>query len=381
MADRPLKQLGGKTPLEAADIPNMDRAARDGIAGMVKTVPDGFTPASDVANMSIFGYDPAKYYSGRGPLEAANMGVKLEKNDVAFRCNLVTVMDGVMKDFTAGHISDAEAASLIKHIDENLGTKDIKFYPGVSYRHLTIIKGGPVDIKYTPPHDITGKPIEDYLPKGNGEDLIRGLMRDSVALLADHPVNKKRIQQGKSPADMIWLWGQGKAPALPLFKKKYGKTGSVITAVNLIKGIGRLIGLDVVDVPGATGYFDTNYAGKAEYAVKSLKKHDFVLVHVESPDEAGHMGNIREKIRAIENFDKFVVGGVMDSMKEDYRVMVLPDHPTPIELKTHSGDPVPFLIYGSGIKPDDIRVYNEKEVSRSKLKVAAGHKLLEKLFN
>jgi len=206
-------------------------------------------------------------------------------------------------------------------------------------------------------------------------------MRDSVALLADHAVNKKRIQQGKSPADMIWLWGQGKAPALPLFKKKYGKTGSVITAVNLIKGIGRLIGLDVVDVPGATGYFDTNYAGKAEYAVKSLKKHDFVLVHVESPDEAGHMGNIREKIRAIENFDKFVVGGVMDSMKEDYRVMVLPDHPTPIELKTHSGDPVPFLIYGSGIKPDDIRVYNEKEVSRSKLKVAAGHKLLEKLFN
>jgi 2,3-bisphosphoglycerate-independent phosphoglycerate mutase len=383
MADRPLKKLRGKTPLEFAKTPNMDSVAAGGKTGFVKTVPDGFTPASDVANMSIFGYDPRRYYCGRGPLEAANMGVKLKKDDVAFRCNLVTVIDGIMKDFTAGHISNREAAELIHFLDENLGEKGLRFYPGVSYRHLTVIKGGPISTFCTPPHDITGKEIEEYLPKGKGEDVLRSLMRDSVPLLTDHKVNKARLDAGKAPANMIWLWGQGRAPRMPSFKSKFGLTGSVITAVNLLKGIGRVVGLDVIDVPGATGYFDTNYLGKAKYALRSLRKKDFVIVHLEPPDEAGHMGNIKEKVRAIENFDKLVVGTVLKGLKkfDGYRVLVLPDHPTPIELMTHSGDPVPFAISGAGIKPDKIKAYSEKAISRSSLKVKQGHKLLELLIN
>jgi 2,3-bisphosphoglycerate-independent phosphoglycerate mutase len=311
------------------------------------------------------------------------MGVKLKKDDVAFRCNLVTVIDGIMKDFTAGHISNREAAELIHFLDENLGEKGLRFYPGVSYRHLTVIKGGPISTFCTPPHDITGKEIEEYLPKGKGEDVLRSLMRDSVPLLTDHKVNKARLDAGKAPANMIWLWGQGRAPRMPSFKSKFGLTGSVITAVNLLKGIGRVVGLDVIDVPGATGYFDTNYLGKAKYALRSLRKKDFVIVHLEPPDEAGHMGNIKEKVRAIENFDKLVVGTVLKGLKkfDGYRVLVLPDHPTPIELMTHSGDPVPFAISGAGIKPDKIKAYSEKAISRSSLKVKQGHKLLELLIN
>jgi len=382
MADRPIPELDGKTPLEAAKTPNMDSIAAEGLTGIVKTVPDGFTPGSDIASMSIFGYDPAKYYTGRGPLEAANMGVDLKPDDVAFRCNLVSVMDGVMKDFTAGHITDKEAERLIRDIDKELGGDGIKFYPGVSYRHLTVINKGPADAKCTPPHDITNKSIEEYLPQGKGSELLRNLMREAVPLLADHEVNKARLKAGKAPADMIWLWGQGKAPKMPSFKQKYGLTGSVITAVNLIKGIGRVIGLDVIDVPGATGYFDTNYLGKAKYALKSLEKKDFVLVHLEPPDEAGHMGNLKEKMRAIENFDELVVGTILKGLKKfkDYRVMVLPDHPTPIELMTHSGEPVPFAMCGKGIKSDSIKDYYEKSASHSKVMIKEGHKLLDFFF-
>lgn len=378
MADRPLKELGGKTPLEAAHIPNMDFIAREGLTGIVNTIPKGFSPGSDIAAMSIFGYDPARYYTGRGPLEAANMGVKLKKDDVAFRCNLVTVEDGRMKDFTAGHITDEEAERLIKSVDKGLGGKGIKFYPGVSYRHLTVINRGPESADCTPPHDITGKKIDNFLPKGKGARVLNDLMRDSINLLAEHEVNRERIAEGKSPASMIWLWGQGKAPSLPAFKKKYGLTGSVITAVNLIKGIGRLVGLDVINVPGATGYFDTNYLGKAEYALRSLEKKDFVLVHLEPPDEAGHMGNLKEKMRAIENFDKLVVGTILKGLKKfkEYRVLVLPDHPTPIALMTHSGEPVPFAIFGTGIQHDGAISFSEKSIGRSKLRIKEGHKLL-----
>lgn len=382
MADLPLKELGGKTPLEAALTPNMDFIARSGIAGIVNNIPKGFQPGSDVAAMSIFGYDPARYYTGRGPLEAANMGVKLRKNDVAFRCNLVTIKNGIMSDFTAGHITDREARKIIKLIDKKLGTKKIRFYPGVSYRHLTVIESGPSLAKCTPPHDITNRKINKYLPKGKGADLLKKLMNNSIAILASSDVNKTRIKKGNAPATMIWLWGQGKAPNMPSFKKKYGLTGSVVTAVNLIKGIGRIVGLAVINVPGATGYFDTNYLGKARYALKSLEKRDFVLVHLEPPDEAGHMGNLKEKIRAIENFDKLVVGTILRGLKKfkDYRVVVLPDHPTPIALMTHTGEPVPFAMMGKGIKAGGVAAFNEKAVSKSKVKINRGSGLLRFLL-
>ncbi len=383
MADRPIKELGGKTPLEFAKTPNMDSIAAAGVTGLVNTVPKGFTPGSDIALMSIFGYDPKKYYTGRGPLEAANMGVTLKKDDVAFRCNLVTVIDSIMKDFTAGHITDKEARVIIKDIDKDLGGAGIKFYPGVSYRHLTVINKGPVGAKCTPPHDITNKNIETYLPRGRGAGLLRELMGSSVPILAENKINTARIKAGKAPANMIWLWGQGRAPSMPGFKKKYGVTGAVITAVNLIKGIGRLAGLKVVNVPGATGYFDTNYLGKARYALRELKDKDFVLVHLEAPDEAGHMGNLKEKIRAIENFDRLVVGPILNGLKKfkDWRVLVLPDHPTPIELMTHSGEPVPFAMAGKDIAPRAIGKFNERAASRSKIRISRGHDLLGLLIS
>jgi len=382
MSDYPLKELGDKTPLEAAKTPNMDSIAMNGLTGFVKNVPKGFKPGSDIANLSIFGYDPAKYFTGRGPLEAAYMGVKLKPSDVAFRCNVVTIKDGIMADFTAGHISNGEAEELIKFIDKELGSKEVRFYPGVSYRHLTVIENGPADAECTPPHDITDKKIDQYLPKGKNSEILNKLMSESVPLLADHEVNKKRISSGKNPANMIWLWGQGRVPQMPSFKQKYGLTGSVITAVNLLKGIGVCIGLDVINVPGATGYFDTNYKGKAEYALDSLKNHDVVFVHLESPDEAGHMGDIKAKVKAIEDFDNLVVGTVLKGIKKfgDYRVIVLPDHPTPISIKTHSADPVPFAMCGGGVKQDSVSHYNEKEVSRSKLSIDSGHELLGFLF-
>jgi len=382
MADLPVKELGGKTPLEAADIPNMNFIARKGLAGIVNTIPAGFTPGSDVAAMSIFGYDPAKYYTGRGPLEAANVGVNLKKDDVAFRCNLVTIENGKMKDFTAGHITDKEAEKIIRSVDKALGEKGIKFYPGVSYRHLAVINKGPDKAHCTPPHDITGKGIKKYLPRGAGAKLLLDLMNGSVPLLEKHKVNRERLAKGKSPANMIWLWGQGRAPLLPSFKKKYGLSGSVITAVNLIKGLGRLIGLEAINVPGATGYFDTNYLGKAKYALKSLEKNDFVLVHLEPPDEAGHMGNLKEKMRAIENFDRLVVGTILRGLKKfkDYRVLVLPDHPTPVSLMTHSNKPVPFAMFGTGIVAGNIKAFNEKAVSKAKVRINKGHELLDSFF-
>ena len=379
MADEPLKKLKGRTPLEVAETPNMDFIAKNGRTGMVRTIPSAFPPGSDIASISIFGYDPQKYYTGRGPLEAANMGVKLKRDDVAFRCNLVTIKEGIMDDFTAGHIADAEAKELIKHLDKKLGTAKIRFFPGVSYRHLTVIKGGPEEAKCVPPHDITGRPIAAYLPKGKDAEILRDIMKNSVPFLSGHQVNKLRMASGKKMANMIWLWGQGKAPRMPLFKKKYGLIGGVITAVNLIKGLGRVVGMDVIDVPGATGFYDTNYVGKANYALRSLRKNDLVIVHVEATDEAGHMGDIKEKIKAIENFDTFIVGTMLRGLKRfhKFRILIMPDHPTPIAIKTHSSDPVPFAIYGSGVKSDKVEVYTEKAVRRSKLRVNKGYNLMD----
>lgn len=301
MADRPLKELGGKTPLMVAFKPNMDRLASDGIVGIVRTIPEGLYPGSDVANLSIMGYDPRIYYTGRAPLEAASIGVKLKEEDVAYRCNLVTLQfnrdktRAIMEDYSAGHITTDEARELIKAINQTISTESISFYPGVSYRHLMVWKDGIAECECTPPHDITGKEITDYLPSGKADEVLRSLMLRSVAVLESHPVNRTRIQKGLRPANSIWLWGQGKRPNIPTFVEKYGLKGSLISAVDLTKGIGIYAGLKIINVPGATGYIDTNYVGKAEYGINSLKEHDLVYIHIEAPDEVSHEGSIEKR--------------------------------------------------------------------------------------
>ncbi|MDY6865479.1 MAG: cofactor-independent phosphoglycerate mutase, partial [Halobacteriota archaeon] len=303
MADYPLPELNGKTPLQVADTPNMDFIASKGVNGLLKTVPDGMSAGSDVANLCILGYDPKKYYTGRGPLEAAAIGVKLDKGDIAFRCNLITEKNGAIFDYSAGHISTGESKQLIKYLNDELGTDKISFNLGISYRHLLVISGSE-DVICVPPHDVVGGKVNDNLPTGEGSDLLRELMLSSKDLLESHEINKSRIENYKNQANMIWPWSQGRAPDMPLFEDLYGVNGAVVAAVHLIKGIGYYAGLDVVDVPGATGYLDTSYYNKGKHAIDALKDHDFVFVHVEAPDEAGHMGNIEEKIKAIESFDK-----------------------------------------------------------------------------
>ena len=383
MADYPIKELGERTPLEAARTPNLDFIANSGSLGRIKTIPDKMSPASDVANLSIIGYDPQKYYTGRGPLEAANLGLELEENDVAFRCNLVTASADTLIDYSSGHIKSEEAAILIKYIDRTLGSERIKFYPGVSYRHLLLIKGDSQEhlesLKCKAPHDITGEGILKNLPKGEGAEVIIKLMEDSRKLLERHEINLVRVDLKENPANMIWLWGQGKKPALPKFIEKFGITGSVISAVDLIKGMGRILGLKVINVAGATGYYDTNYRGKADAALESLENDDFVFVHVEAPDEAGHNGDLREKITAIERFDQLVVGTILEKFKgrNDFRILALPDHATPVSVKTHTSEPVLFGIYGKDIPKGGFQAYSEKEAEKSGLYFDKGHELME----
>ncbi len=382
MADLPLKELSGKTPLQAAGTPNMDRLAAGGEIGLVKTIPDDFLPGSDVANLSVLGFDPEKYFTGRAPLEAASMGIELDANDVAFRCNLVTLDDARMTDFSADHITTDEATALIKDIDNALSSEQVSFYPGVSYRHLMVWKDGIQGILCTPPHDIPGMPIRDYLPCRPGAELLKDLMLRSQNLLKNHPVNLERVRQGKRPANSIWLWGQGKCPSMPTLQNKYGITGSVISAVDLVKGIGIYAGLSTVEVPGATGYFDTNYQGKAMAALEALKDQDFVYLHVEAPDEAGHIGDIDEKIRAIENFDDKVVGTVLKGLQElePFRVLLLPDHPTPISIRTHTKEMCPFVIYDSRRVKDSEQVFDEETAMQSGLVVQTGHRIMDRLI-
>lgn len=350
MADYPIKELGDKTPLEYAEVPNLDRLAATGKFGLFATVPSGMSPGSDVANLSVLGYDPRRYYTGRAPLEAASIGVKLDAGDIAFRCNLVTLRpEGgsmVMEDYSAGHISTEEASEIVLDLDRALSGSGVRFYPGTGYRHLMVWKGGTKELKTTPPHDISDKKIDGHLPSGSGADKLIGLMKGSWDILKDHPVNRRRAEGGKRPATSIWLWGQGSAPAMPTLKERFGVEGSIISAVDLMKGIGIYAGLEVINVPGATGYIDTNYRGKAEYALASLENKDFVCVHVEAPDEAGHNGNLKDKVRAIEDFDREVVGRVLKGLEGfgEWRLLALPDHPTPIALKTHTPDPVPFAL-------------------------------------
>ncbi len=390
MADYPIEALEDRTPLECAKIPNMTFMAKKGRVGNACMIPKGMTPASDVANLAILGYDPVKYYSGRGPLEAANMGVKLGDDDVAFRCNLITEDKGVLTDYSAGHITTKEARVLLKALDKKLGTADVKFYPGISYRHLMVVKNGRhfkiggkyadlSKISYMPPHDIVGQKADKNLPKGKGSEFLVKLMNDSWAVLQKQDVNKVRLDLKENPANMIWLWGQGTKPQLPLFEDKYGVDGSIISAVNLVNGIGKLIGLEVVEVPGATGYYDTNYQGKADYAVEALKRGDFVFIHVEATDEAGHNGDIRAKISAIENYDKHIVGTMLKHFegRDDVKMMLLPDHATPISVGTHTSDFIPFVMYGAGVEPDSIMVYSEKSGKSSRLSFPSGWQLMD----
>ena len=351
MADWPIPSLGNMTPLEAANKPHMDFMASHGSLGLVQVVPEDMYPGSDVSNLSIMGYDPREMYTGRSPLEAASMGVELGTEDVAVRCNVVALKNhgakSEMEDFSAGHISTAEAADLLRTLQERVADRNVRFHPGVSYRHLMVWPGGNDAVETTPPHDIHGKNITEYLPKGEGAEFLLELMEISREVFADHPVNRKRIEAGKKPGNSIWLWGQGKAPRMETFGQKFGLTGSVVAAVDLIRGIGVYAGLDVVNVPGATGYIDTNFRGKAEYALRELESKDFVLIHVEAPDEAGHNGNARDKVRAIERIDEEMVGPILARARdgEDLTVLVLPDHPTPVAIRTHSREPVPFIFY------------------------------------
>ncbi|MEW6300643.1 MAG: cofactor-independent phosphoglycerate mutase [Thermodesulfobacteriota bacterium] len=366
MADWPVAELGNRTPLEYARTPNMDRIASFGVLGLTRTIPEGYPSGSDVGTMSLLGYDPRRYHTGRSPIEAASMGVELGPHDIAFRCNLVTLAVGghgqeVMDDFSAGHIPSAEAAELIRTINAELGGGDLEFYPGVSYRHLMVWHHGTERLQTTPPHDITGRPVADYLPKGEGAERLCEVMARAREILATHPVNRRRQNAGHKPASSIWLWGQGRRPALPTLRERFGLTGSVISAVDLVRGIGVLAGLEVIHVPGATGFFDTNYRGKAEYGLASLRHKDFLFLHVEATDEAGHMGAVDKKVEALENFDEKVVGTILDGLRDfpAWRVLLMPDHATPVALKTHAPDPVPFAIVSS----EDVKEGRQKPVS------------------
>lgn len=381
MADEPVEEIGNRTPLEASITENMDRLVKDGLIGMVKTVPEGFKPGSDVANLSLLGYDPHLYYpGGRGPIEAASIGVELGADDCAFRCNLVTVQDGRMEDFTSGYIDTEDAVELIALLNKELSNSDIHFYPGVYYRHLAVIKGAYKNIKCTAPHDITGKLVDDYLPVGSDDAVISSLMERSKEILFNCEVNKRRISQGKKPATQIWLWGQGYGASLPAISDKYGVKGSVISAVDLIKGIGVLAGLEVINVEGATGWIDTNYEGKADAALKCLKEKDFVFVHIVSTDETSHTGDVNLKIKAIEDLDKRFLGRLLDNINSDFRILILPDHPTPVRIMTHTSDPVPFLLYGKDVEADNAKRYSEAEAEKSGLFIEEGHELLNMLF-
>lgn len=353
MADRPIPELGGLTPLKKAKTPNMDKLASSGIVGIVRTIPKGFHAGSDVANLSILGYDPRIYYTGRAPLEAASIGVKLQENDVAYRCNLVTLDFNdkiLMDDYSSGHIKTEEAKEFIEVIKKELESRDIFFYSGVSYRHLMIWKNGKVDILCTPPHDILGQEISEYLPKGEGSEFLIDLIYRSFKILQNHPLNLQRIKRGEKPVSSIWLWGQGKRPSMPTFYEKYGVKGSLVSAVDLTKGLGIYAGFKILNVPGVTGWIDTNYLGKAEYSLNALDEVDLAYIHVEAPDEAGHSGNYNYKIKAIEDFDALVVGTIMKGLEErfkEYRILLMPDHATPIKVRTHTDEPVPFVIYDS----------------------------------
>ena len=348
-ADLPNIDLDNKTPLEVARTPYLDDLARTGLVGSVQVTPVNMYPGSDAANMALLGYDPAKFYTGRGPIEAAAMGLPMEAKDVAFRCSLITTDGTSLLDYSAGHITTEEARPIIALANEKLGTRSMTIFPGVSYRHIMRWHDGPTEVLTHPPHENMGKPLADILPVGDGESKLRRFIEDSLNLLDEIPFNKNRRAEGKPPANTLWPWSPGRTPNLPSFLSQRGVTGAVVSAVDVVRGLGKLCGLEVLNVPGATGYFDTNYEGKAKYALEALNHHDFVWIHVEAPDEAGHAGSLDEKIRAIENFDKLVVGTLLDGMKrfDDFRLLCAPDHMTPVATRGHAVGPVPYLLFDS----------------------------------
>jgi len=382
-ADEPLDELDGRTPLEAAEIPHMDSLARRGRAGLVRTVPEAAEqPGSDIATLSIMGYDPARYYTGRAPLEAASMGVPLDPGDVAFRCNLVTAEGDVLADYSAGEIPTDQARALIQLIDEKLGSPRARFFPGVSYRHLMVWRDGSDQVRTMPPHDIMGREIEANLPQGEGEERLRQLIWDSREILEDHEINRRRRDEGRPPANMIWLWGQGRDPNLPSFAVAHGVTGAVIAAVDLIRGIARAAGLAAPEVPGATGNLETDFAAKGRALVQALEGHDFVLCHVEASDEAGHHGDIEKKIWAVEQVDRHVVAPALDALERrpDHRVLLLPDHHTPIAVRTHTRTPVPFVISGTGIAANGAEAFCEAAAAATGHVIEEGHRLMDEFL-
>jgi 2,3-bisphosphoglycerate-independent phosphoglycerate mutase len=391
MADYPVPELNGKTPLQSSKKPFMDQLASQGEFGLVKTVPPGLPPGSDVANLSVMGYDPQVYYTGRSPLEAVSMGVDLEPNDVAFRCNLVTLSDApsyetkIMIDYSSDEITSAESSILMQDIAKRLNSTTFTFHAGISYRHLMVWHKGLLNCQLTPPHDISDREVGSHLPKGEGASELLELMKQSQQVLEDHPVNLARIRKGLRPATSIWLWGLGKKPALKSFTEKYQLQGSVISAVDLAKGLGICAGLKVINVPGATGNVHTNFKGKAEAALKAFKEgQDFVYLHIEAPDEAGHRGEIENKITAIEKIDE-ILGFLLKELPKvdsDFRIMLLPDHPTPLTLKTHVSDPVPFAIYQYSTAKQVVnkRIYDEETASKTGLLIEQGYTLMDRFL-
>ncbi len=391
MADRPLEELQGKTPMQLANKPNMDALAAVSEVGLVKTVPDGMSPGSDVANLSVLGYRPKECYTGRSPLEAANIGIELSDDDIAFRCNLVTLSDAAvyedktMDDYCAGDIHTAEADEIMRTVQEAFGGGEFDFYTGTAYRHCLVWHGGKTKLgTLTPPHDISGRVIGDYLPIEPTAAPLYEMMRRSTDLLRDHPVNVSRREKGQNPANAIWLWGYGKRPQLEKFEDRFGVKGAMVSAVDLLKGIARLSDMQVCEVEGATGYLDTNFAGKMEAALEALKTNDLVYIHVEAPDECGHRGEPQNKVKAIEEIDRQILGPILEKMKtlDDVSIMILPDHPTPLCIRTHSSEPVPYLLYRSNAKQDSgVTTFTEETASSTGNFVLEGSDMMRKLLN
>lgn len=391
MADYPVPKFDGKTPMEMAKKPNLDKLARNGEIGLVKTVAEGLKPGSDIANMSVLGYNPKECYTGRSPLEAVSIGVDMADTDIIFRCNLVTLSDDAdytaktMVDYSAGDISTADATEIIKSVQEHFGNDIFSFYAGVAYRHCLVWKNGTLDLgTMTPPHDISGRVIGEYLSKSENAQELIAMMKDSYDFLMEHPVNKRRIAEGKRPANSIWLWGEGTKPSLPDFKAKYGVDGSIISAVDLLKGIAKCANMDAPDVEGATGYIDTNFDGKADCAIEELKSKDFVYIHLEAPDECGHRNEPDNKVKSIEIIDEKILGKLLSALEEydDYKIMVLPDHPTPIVTMTHASDAVPFMIYRkSTAKDNGIESFTENTAKNTGNYIEIGYTLMDKFIN
>jgi 2,3-bisphosphoglycerate-independent phosphoglycerate mutase len=383
-ADEPQPSLGGKTPLQAAHTPNMDRIAATGVVGRTNNVPATLTPASDVATLSLFGYDPLEVYTGRAPLEIAAMGIRLGPDDWAIRCNLVNVKNQLMRDFTAGHISTAEGRALIEALAATLGvTGRLEFHPGVSYRNILVYRStGPApftaETRTQPPHDIPDRPIADHLPSGPGSDVLRNLMERSRIVLAGHPVNVARCAGRKRPATQIWLWGQGRAPQIRPFAKVYGQRGAIISGVDLVRGVGILLGWTRLDVPGVTDYLDNDHAAQGRAAVDALQSHDLVCAHVEAPDEASHEGNVDAKVKALEEIDRHIVGPLLETMPKlgEWRILISPDHRTPLRTRAHAHGAVPFAVAGTGIAPHGQASYDEAVAASSAVAFEKGHELM-----